>query len=114
MPDATVAKIQDWLRSHEIELLEQYQALLRIPSIEGPAEPNAPFGRENREALDMMLNLASDWGMQTKDLEGFCGYAEFGQGETLVTILGHLDVVPVEMCIRDRRWLAKVLQGPCP
>ncbi|MBL8061217.1 MAG: Sapep family Mn(2+)-dependent dipeptidase [Chthonomonas sp.] len=95
MPDATVSKIQDWLRSHETELLEQYQALLRIPSIEADAEPNAPFGIENRRALDMMLNLASEWGMMTTDLEGYCGYAEFGQGDTLVTILGHLDVVPV-------------------
>jgi len=95
MPDATVTKIQDWLRAHETELLEQYQSLLQIPSIEGAPEPNAPFGKENRLALDLMLNLAKSWGMKTKDLEGFCGYAEFGQGERLITMFGHLDVVPV-------------------
>lgn len=95
MSDPTVEKLQNWLRTHESELLEQYQNLLRIPSIEGSPAPNAPFGPENREALDMMLQLGSDWGMATKDLEGYCGYAEFGQGEKLITILGHLDVVPV-------------------
>ena len=95
MPDTTVAKIQEWLRAHETELLEQYQSLLRIPSIEAAPEPNAPFGKENRLALDLMLNLAESWGMKTKDLEGYCGYAEFGQGEKLITMFGHLDVVPV-------------------
>ncbi len=33
--------------------------------------------------------------MRTKDIEGYCGYAEFGSGEKLIMCLGHLDVVPV-------------------
>ena len=33
--------------------------------------------------------------MRTKDLEGYIGYAEFGEGERLIMSLGHLDVVPV-------------------
>ncbi len=95
MSDPIVAKIQEWLRAHETELLENYQALLRIPSIEGEASENAPFGIENRQALDMMLSLGEGWGMETKDIEGFCGFAEFGKGERMIAILGHLDVVPV-------------------
>lgn len=95
MPDATVAKIQDWLRAHEQELLDDYIAMLRIPSLEEAAEPNAPYGPENRKALDLALSLGEKFGMATKDLEGHIGYADFGQGDRLIVSLGHLDVVPV-------------------
>jgi succinyl-diaminopimelate desuccinylase len=95
MPDAMVAKIQDWLRAHEQELLDDTIQMLRIPSIEGDPEPNAPYGIENRRALDFALKRAADFGMQTTDLEGHLGYAEFGSGDRLVMSLGHIDVVPV-------------------
>jgi len=95
MIDPIVAKIQDWLRAHEDELLQDSLTMLRFASIEGDAAPNAPFGKENREALDFGLGLCEKWGMKTSDLEGFAGWGEFGQGDRLVVSLGHLDVVPV-------------------
>lgn len=95
MPDATVAKLHDWIDTHQAEMLEAFRTLLRFPSIETDAGPGAPFGRANRDALDYMLDLGRTWGMATKDIEGYCGYAEFGSGERLVMSLGHLDVVPV-------------------
>jgi succinyl-diaminopimelate desuccinylase len=95
MPDPILSQIHDWLRAHEQDLLNDTQKMLQIASIEGPAEPNAPFGKENRQALDLALKLCADWGFATKDLEGFIGFGEIGQGERLVVSLGHLDVVPV-------------------
>lgn len=95
MPEPAVERIQSWLREHESELLDDYRTLLRFPSIESDPLPNAPFGQANRDALDFMLKLGERWGMKTKDLEGFAGYAEFGEGEKLIISLGHLDVVPV-------------------
>ena len=95
MPDPVVAKLHEWLKNHQSELLESYRTLLRFPSIEADAEPNAPFGSANRKALDYMLGLSAESGMTTKDLEGYCGWAEFGSGDRLVMSLGHLDVVPV-------------------
>ncbi|MFN3962737.1 MAG: Sapep family Mn(2+)-dependent dipeptidase [Fimbriimonadaceae bacterium] len=86
---------QQWLGEHESDMLTDLQALLRIPSLESDAEPNAPFGAENRRALDFMLDLAEKAGHTTKDLDGYCGYAEYGTGEKEVLTLGHLDVVPV-------------------
>lgn len=94
MPDATVEKLQAWLRDHEAELLRDTVEMLKIPSLEGDAAPNAPFGPENRRALDLALELARRYGMQTTDLEGFIGFGEFGTGERLIMSLGHLDVVP--------------------
>lgn len=103
MPDSStllgtapaVQRAQDWLRAHEEELLSDLVRMLRIPSLEGDSEPNAPFGKPVRDALDLALSIADSWGMKTKDLEGYAGYADFGSGERLVVALGHLDVVPV-------------------
>ena len=90
-----VSTLHDWLAKHEDELIETTRRVLQINSIEGPAEPNAPYGAGNREVLDLVLGLANQSGMKTTDLEGHLGYADFGSGERLVMSLGHLDVVPV-------------------
>lgn len=90
-----IATLQEWLRAHEQELQDDTIKMLQIPSIEGEPQPNAPYGGENRKALDLALSIAGGFGMATTDLEGHCGYADFGQGERLIVSLGHLDVVPV-------------------
>lgn len=95
MSNTTVERLRAWLAAHENDLLEDFRAVLRVPSVEGEALPGAPFGKANRDALDFVLRKASGWGMSTVDLEGYCGYADIGSGKTLVGIFGHLDVVPV-------------------
>ncbi len=95
MSDAVLNDLRAWLAAHESDLLRDTIAMLRIPSIEDEPEPNAPFGVANRQALDLALSLASDDGMRTTDLEGYAGYAEFGEGDKMIMSLGHLDVVPV-------------------
>lgn len=95
MADPMVTRLQQWLRDHEQELLDDTIQMLRIPSVESAAEPNAPYGKENRNALDLALGRARDFGMRTKELEGHIGWGEIGSGERLIMSLGHLDVVPV-------------------
>ncbi|MFM9874037.1 MAG: Sapep family Mn(2+)-dependent dipeptidase [Fimbriimonadaceae bacterium] len=90
-----VGQVQTWLRDHEEEMLADFQAVLRFPSLEEPALPNAPFGQANRDALDWALGKAKEAGMTTTDMDGYCGYAEFGSGKGMVMTMGHLDVVPV-------------------
>lgn len=90
-----VKALQEWLEGKEDEMLADYRGLLQIPSLEEDALPNAPFGKGNRDALDYMLGLSSKAGMETKDLEGYAGYADFGSGKGMVMTLGHVDVVPV-------------------
>src|SRR5450631_2836402 len=94
MPDPIVGRIQDWLRAHESELLADTIAMLKVPSLEDEAKPNAPFGQANREALDLALEMGRKAGMKATDLEGYIGYADFGKGDRLIMSLGHLDVVP--------------------
>lgn len=67
--------------------------LIKIESIEREAKPGVPFGKENAEALAYVLNLMSSFGAKVKNVDNYCGWAEFGKGE-LFGILVHLDVVP--------------------
>ena len=71
--------------------------LIRIPSVkEAPlsGRVNAPFGENVRRCLDIALSAAAELGFDTVDLEGYCGFADVGDG-ALFGILGHLDVVPL-------------------
>lgn len=78
------------------EAVEAARKLIRIPSVESAPSTLAPFGKENREALDTALEIASKIGFNTFCGEGYYGYAEVGDSEKpLFGILGHLDVVPV-------------------
>jgi succinyl-diaminopimelate desuccinylase len=79
------------------ELVKTLQELVRIPSLYDPETiaPNAPFGKTLREALDYMLNMAKTDGFKVRDLEGYAGVIEFGEGSEIMGVLGHLDVVPV-------------------
>lgn len=93
-PEA-VERAQKWLEEHENELIQDTRSMLQIASVEGPALPGAPFGQECKKALELALSLGSKWGMQSKDVDGYAGHCEFGDGKAMVMALGHLDVVPV-------------------
>ncbi len=76
-------------------MIEALKQLVAIPSVTGaPAEPGMPYGKAVHDALEKALQLCSDLGFRTKKVGDFLGYAEIGQGEELMGILAHLDVVP--------------------
>ncbi len=75
-------------------MVKALQDQLRIPSKEADPAPGAPFGPECRRALDHALSLAEKAGFRTKNLDGYAGHAEFGEGPEMVMALCHLDVVP--------------------
>ena len=47
------------------------------------------------ECLHRVLEMAEKMGFRTGNLDDMVGWAEYGDGEELVAVLGHLDVVPV-------------------
>ena len=70
------------------------QELIRIPSVKAPPDGSMPFGADIQKALDAALVLAQKLGFATKDIDGYAGVAEAGQGKEALGILAHLDVVP--------------------
>lgn len=77
------------------EIVQETQKLIQIPSVISSSEnPSKPFGENINKALEHTLELGKRLGFRTKNIDGYCGYIEFGEGEELVGIVGHLDVVP--------------------
>jgi len=76
------------------ELLACLQENLRIPSVEDVPADGAPYGIACRKSLDHVLNAAASLGFRTENMDGHMGWCEYGEGEEMIAVLGHLDVVP--------------------
>lgn len=68
--------------------------LISFPSVKGTPEPNAPFGADVRKTLDVFLDEATKKGFKTYDCDGYYGWAEYGEGESIIAIACHADIVP--------------------
>jgi succinyl-diaminopimelate desuccinylase len=93
-----VSKInwQEEVERRKEKLLEDTKGLLRIPSIldESNKTQGAPFGTEIHKALSYLLDLGKESSMTSKDVDGYAGHIEMGEGKEIVGILCHVDVVP--------------------
>ena len=80
----------------QTELLSELQQLIQIPSVmdESQSSSAQPFGPEPLRALEWMLRKGQEAGMITKNIDQMAGHIEMGEGEELLGILGHIDVVP--------------------
>lgn len=83
-----VLKIKD-------EMIQEIINLVRYESVSIKSDnKEKPFGEECKKALEHILELGQKLGFNTKNIDGYCGYIEFGEGKELLGIIGHLDVVP--------------------
>lgn len=76
------------------QMIKALHGLVSINSVSGAGPKEAPYGEGPAKALDYVLELCDSFGFRTKNCDGQVGYAEIGQGDELIGILGHLDVVP--------------------
>ncbi len=90
MEEKILAKVDELSQ----EMIDTIIRMVQIDSVEGEAEPDAPFGRGVKTALDAALDLAGDMGFSTVNVDNYMGYASYGEGEDYVCAVGHLDVVP--------------------
>src|SRR5690606_22766935 len=83
-----------WKRKEDF--IKDLQGLLQIKSVlnEEEAAADAPLGKGIKEALDYMLTLGEKDGFISKNVGNLAGHLEMGEGEELLGILGHVDVVP--------------------
>lgn len=77
------------------EMIQTLKGWIQVPSVKTAPEPGAPFGREVRRALDLVLSDAAAMGFETRNFDGYAGDVRMGPlGVDPLAILVHLDVVP--------------------
>ncbi len=91
-----VEKIHKYVVEHKDEILNTLKELVKIPSVRGEAEFDAPFGKECSEILEYTENLYSQNGFET-ELNKKDGYllSYFGNGQKTLGLFAHADVVDV-------------------
>lgn len=78
----------------EPQLLACLQENLQIPSVQGPALPDAPYGEDVQKSLAHALSAAEKLGFHATNMDNHVGWCEYGDGKEMIAVLGHLDVVP--------------------
>lgn len=76
------------------DMIASIQQNMRIESVRGESAPGAPYGEGPKAALDDVLALGEKLGFHTGQADNRVGWIEYGEGEEMVGILGHVDVVP--------------------
>ena len=86
--------IRNYLESKKDEMIAFLRELMAIPSVQGDAEEEYPFGREPAKALELMLEKCRESGFDVENVENYAGSADINEIEPQLAILSHLDVVP--------------------
>lgn len=78
------------------DFIKDLQGLLKIPSVLTEFNENSeyPFGEGIHQALQFMLDLGKRDNFTVKNVDNYAGHIEVGEGEEILGILCHLDVVP--------------------
>lgn len=87
-------RLHDAVDLQKEPLLKTLQESIRIRSVEDTPTPEAPYGIGVRTCLDHALQTARSLGFSTTDLDHQMGWCEYGEGDEMIAVLGHLDVVP--------------------
>ena len=84
--------MEKYINEHLDEIIDDIRELVKYNS--EFSDDEKPFGSENRKVLDKSLSLMEAKGIKTTNLDYYCGYGEVGQGDKVVGIVSHLDIVP--------------------
>ncbi len=87
-------RFNDLLEKSMPDLIRDLQGCIRIPSLYQADDSGYPYGKPVQECLEYTLKLAESLGFRVHNMDNQLGWAEFGEGEEMVAVLGHLDVVP--------------------
>lgn len=90
-----LANVNKKIEENKTEMIASLSRLLKIPSVVAEAEGDMPFGENVHRAFCAMMELAEAEGFETFNADNYGGHIDFsGQGEGIVGVVGHLDVVP--------------------
>ncbi len=82
------------LKADQNEMIEKLQKAISFRSVREEDGSGYPYGQGVQDCLEYMLSLGRELGFRTANMDNQVGWCEFGEGEEMIAILGHLDVVP--------------------
>lgn len=83
----------NYIEKNKEQFLKDLKGLIEIPSY--LKDHNVYPTPEMKQAVEYMIALGEKEGFKTyADPEGYYGFMEIGQGEEMIALLGHVDVVP--------------------
>ena len=86
--------LQERVLTYKDDIVKGIQGAVQIKSVNEPAQEGKPFGEGPTKALQYFLDLGAKLGFKVENFDNYAGTIEFGEGEEVVGILGHVDVVP--------------------
>ena len=87
-------KIMKTAESLRKDIILSTQELVRIPSVEAEAVGEYPYGENVYQALAKALEISEAMGFETKNIDNQAAHVEMGEGEEILALLCHVDVVP--------------------
>lgn len=105
-------KIREFVESNMQNMIDDITAFVAIPSVFDPSTVSAekPFGEEVDRGLNWILAKADSMGFAVKNVDGYAGEITAGDGEFMIGVLAHEDVVaggddwntpPFEAVVKD-------------
>ena len=86
-------EINQYIESHQDEMVQDLQRVIRTRSVIDTSAENMPYGKGCAQMLEQILEMCSAMGFHTVNVDNQCGYAEYGEGEEIIGIFSHFDVV---------------------
>ncbi|MCK5129254.1 MAG: Sapep family Mn(2+)-dependent dipeptidase [Clostridiales bacterium] len=87
--------ITDFLANNRENFIKDLQKLIRIDSTFADDKSGKPYGAGNAKAIDFMMDLCKDAGLECRNIDYYCMDATHGEGKEVIASLSHLDIVPV-------------------
>lgn len=87
-------RVEEYIASRRENIIQDWKALVSIPSVSHRGVDNLPFGPECTKVLQTALDLAAAKGLKGHNHDNWYGTIHWGQGDKTIGIFSHLDVVP--------------------
>lgn len=86
--------LQEKVLVYKDEVIKSIQGAVQIKSVMEEAKAGMPFGEGPAKALNYFVELGKNMGFEVINYDNYVATIEFGEGEEVLGILGHVDVVP--------------------
>ncbi|MFQ7235981.1 MAG: M20/M25/M40 family metallo-hydrolase, partial [Enterococcus hulanensis] len=82
------------IEENKAQFYQDLDQVMQVESVKGTPEPQAPFGKGPKKALETVMALAEKYEFETAIVNDAVGYAQWGDEKEYIGVVGHLDVVP--------------------